>query len=251
MTSKELVDYMYYRCLPKFYLEEDSKLGVPLYRYLQTLVYGGYAYNIESADKLMDLVNPETCPEEYVRILWESFGFSYYEGIGVEYYRRFLMNYGELVRRKGTYSGVRYMARVLTGLDVHLRYYRGEIFGVYGRYLIVGLLAEDEQDVETIKVKLEVIESFISDFVPYYITTSVVLSMKANQNLSYGNKLLFTKFISIDCDFPYAGDFLTDEFDDTLMDGIENDYVDSPEVFLVDEDGRILMDNAKIGYVDH
>lgn len=202
MTSKELVDYMYYRCLPKFYLEEDSKLGVPLYRYLQVLVYGGYAYNIESADKLIDLVNPETCPQEYLRILWESFGFSYYDGIGIEYYRKFLMNYGELVRRRGTYSGVRYMARALTGMDVHLRYYRGELFGVYGRYIIVGVITKDEEDVERLKDRVEVIETFISDFVPYYITTSLMFSMKVYQNIYYGDKLVYTKFVNIGCDLP-------------------------------------------------
>ena len=100
VTSADLLDYLYYRCLPGIYQEEDANIGKPLYRYLQSIILGGYELAIQDIDNIIKLVDPETCPEQFFPILYESFGLTYYPDVDMKYHRKFLMNYGELRRRK-------------------------------------------------------------------------------------------------------------------------------------------------------
>ena len=171
VTSADLLDYLYNRCLPGIYREEDAFIGKPLYRYLQSLILGGYNLAIQDIDNIIKLVDPETCPEQFFPTLYESFGLTYYPDVDMKYHRKFLMNYGELRRRKGTYSCIRFLVRVLTGMDVKLSYLRGEYNGQLGRHLIITLFADSVEELINIDTSVKVINNFLSMFVPYYITT--------------------------------------------------------------------------------
>lgn len=173
LTSADLLNYAYYRCLPEIYRDEDLALGLPLYRYLQSIILGGYDLAIQDIENLLTLVDPENCPEEFFPYLYESFGLEYYPDVAVDYHRKLLMNYGELKRRRGTYSCIKFLVRVLTSLDVKLRYFRGEYQEVYGRYLVVSLQAKTIEDILNLDNDSAIIQKFLGLFIPYYITVIV------------------------------------------------------------------------------
>jgi hypothetical protein len=177
ITSLDLLDYLYHRCLPEIYREEDLKLGRPLYRYLQSLILGGHEWNIQDIENIITLVNPETCPAEFFPILYESFGLTYYPDVDIKYHRKFLMNFGELRRRRGTYSCIRYLVRVLTGLDVELSYLRGEYLGEQGRHLILNLKATSIMEILNLDNSVALVQKFLGLFLPYYITTHTIGSI--------------------------------------------------------------------------
>lgn len=173
LTSADLLQYAYFRCLPEVYRDEDKNLGYPLYRYLQTIILGGYELSVQDIENLLNLVDPENCPEEFFPFLYESFGLEYYPDVDVDYHRKLLMNYGELKRRRGTYSCIKFLVRVLTSLDVKLRYFRGEYQDVYGRYLVVSLQAKTIEEILNLDNDSELIQKFLGLFIPYYITVIV------------------------------------------------------------------------------
>ena len=142
VTSADLLDYLYYRCLPGIYQEEDANIGKPLYRYLQSIILGGYDLAIQDIDNTIKLVDPETCPE--------------------------------LRRRRGTYSCIRFLVRVLTGMDVKLSYLRGEYNGQLGRHLIISLQAKTVEELLNLDISVSIVSKFVEFFTPYYITTHVI-----------------------------------------------------------------------------
>ena len=174
VTSADLLDYLYNRCLPGIYREEDADIGKPLYRYLQSIILGGYDLAIQDIDNIIKLVDPETCPEQFFPILYESFGLTYYPDVDMKYHRKFLMNYGELRRRKGTYSCIRFLVRVLTRMDVKLDYLRGNYGGELGRHLIVSIQAKTVEELLNLDTDVSIVSKFIEFFTPYYITTHVI-----------------------------------------------------------------------------
>lgn len=183
LTTQDLLDYLYYRCIPKVYIAEDKKLKYPLYRYLQGLLFGGFSGNIEDIDNIITLVDPENCPAEYFPLLYESFGLTYFPDVDIKYHRKFLMNFGELSRRRGMYSCVRYLVRALTSMNVEQTYLRGVYNDAWGRHLICDLKARTIQDILNLDTSIRVIEQFLALFVPYYITTHLTGSIE-NQVVS-------------------------------------------------------------------
>lgn len=178
LTYEELLKYAYNRCLPEIYRDRDSDIGNPLYRYMQSIIEGGCNPALQDVEGLLSLVDPETCPEEFFPYLYESFGFQYYPDVDVKYHRKFLMNFGELRRRRGTYSCVRFLVRVLTSMDAKQSYLRGIYDGQDGRHLIIDLQANSAEDIINMELSVRVIEQFLTLFVPYYITTHLTNSVK-------------------------------------------------------------------------
>ena len=173
LTSADLLQYIYYRCLPAVYREEDAQLGLPLYRYLQSITFGGVELVLTDIENLITLVDPEKCPEKFFPALYQCFGLEYFPDVDIKYHRRFLMNYGELKRRRGTYSCVRFLVRVLTSLNCKLRYLRGTYQGQKGRHLIIDLQARTIDDILNMENNANIISKFLGLFLPYYITVQV------------------------------------------------------------------------------
>lgn len=180
LTPNDLLKYAYYTCIPEIYREEDAELDYPLYRYLSSIILGGYSLQITDIENLIALVDPEKCPSKFFPLLYESFGFEYYPDVDIKYHRRFLLNFGELRKRRGTYSSIRFLVRVLTSMDVEQSYLRGEYEGEQGRHLILDLQAKSISDIINLDVNKAIIEQFLGLFVPYYITTHITGSI-ANQ----------------------------------------------------------------------
>ncbi len=170
MIEQKFAEYLYNR-LPAVYREEDAKIGEPLHRYIQSLGIG-FDKAIEDINNFLYLVDPERCPDKFLPYLCRSFGLEYFEDIDPVYQRKFLMNIGEIIKRRGTYSCVRYLIRVLTGLDVDLLYERGynEDKNEYGRWLFAELQAVKIEDILQIETNIKTIERFVEGQIPYYTT---------------------------------------------------------------------------------
>lgn len=171
-----------YDKLPSVYREEDYKIGKPLYRYLQASNEGGFSLVIRDSNGFLYLVDPETCPEAIFPYLYGSFGLTYYEDIPIKYHRRFLSNIGALMKRRGTNAAVKYLVRVLTGLEVELSYERryDEEGKCTGRFLTIQLLIDSIEDTENVQVSIEVIKKFIKTQVPFYITPEIIFISRDN-----------------------------------------------------------------------
>lgn len=180
ITSESLLDLLYNKKLPQVYRDEDSKLGFPLKRYLESLIEGGFYGIIKDIEGIMSLVDPTAIPDEYFPYLCESFGLPYFPDMDTSYQKKFLANVGELNRRRGTFAGVRYLTRALTGLESNLTYYEGEYLGQDGNYLFIELLAKSLEEINGIDVSKKVILDCIGSHVPYYVKP-ILTSRIANQ----------------------------------------------------------------------
>lgn len=212
ITSKQFVDFLYYKCLPPEWTREDMNIYpvAPLYRYLQA--FTGYDYIqtykdengklqrkvighkqsafetvINYANTFDTCINPDTCPDEVFPFLFQSFGLTYSNaienktnstGLPIIYYqRKLLKNLGELLQRRGTISGLRYLIRVLTGFEFTYDYERKED----GRYLTINLLVSSTEDEINLEHSRTVIEQFLGEFVPHYIHVIIGSSLTFSQ----------------------------------------------------------------------
>lgn len=164
-TPTRLLDLLYNKKLPQIYRDEDSKIGSPLHRYLEALVCGGYKGAIDDIEKTLTLFDPKAIPESIFPFLCESFGLEYFPDIDVTYQRKFLLNLGELVRRRGTFSSVHYMIRALTGLESEL--------STEGNTLNIVLLAKNLEQTRNIEISMTIIGNYIQSQIPYYIVPNI------------------------------------------------------------------------------
>ena len=168
------VGYLYNK-LPAIYREEDSKLGSPLYRYLESLCVGGFGKVIEDINNFLTLIDPEKCPDEFFPYLYESFGLTYFKDVPIEYHRKFLSNLGALMKRRGTKTAIRYLVSTLTGFEVDLSYERcyNEEGETIGRFLNIVFLVNSIEEASSVDLSVKVIEQFVQSQLPFYITPSV------------------------------------------------------------------------------
>lgn len=199
ITPKGMLDLLYNRKLPQVYRDEDSKIGYPLKRYLESLIDGGYCGSIKDIEGIMSLVDPMTISEEFFPYLCESFGLTYFPDMGISYQRKFLSNMGELVKRRGTFSSVQYLTRALTGLNSDLSYFEGDYEGQDGNYLFIVLLAKSLEQLKNIDIDMEVIRNYIGSQIPYYVKPILssridiqVIHSKSYSHSSVGNYKFYT-----------------------------------------------------------
>lgn len=165
VSSTDLVNFLYYKKLPQVYRDEDAVIDYPLKRYLEALVEGGCKGVIDDNEKMLTLFDPKAIPESLFPFLCKSFGLEYFPDIDVTYQRKLLSNLGELIRRRGTFSSVRYMIRVLTGLESEL--------SRDGRTLNIVLLVANLEQMNNIEISMAVIKNYIQSQIPYYIVPNI------------------------------------------------------------------------------
>lgn len=198
VTKESILDYLYYRNLPEVYRTEDLNqipIEKPLYRYLKAISDSGFKEVISSVTGILSLVDPKDCPEVFLPYLLRCFGFDYFEDIDPKYQRKLLSNIGELIKRRGTYSGVKYLARVLTGLDVRL------ILKPEGETprLTVELLFDTLDQVDNLDNDIKSVERYIGYFVPFWVlpvsvTSSIRVQELKEQNFIGSSMTYYSKY---------------------------------------------------------
>lgn len=168
----DIVDFIYYRHLPKVYSEYDKKYTKhqDLYKYLQASLYGGSDYLLDKARGIKDLVDPLRCPEEILPLLYKCWGLEYFQDIDVYFNRVFLANIGEFVKRRGTIGGIQFIIRALTGMESEITYQRKTkaVDGKDGRYLYIKMLASDVNQANNVTTNVYVVTRFIKKHIPFY-----------------------------------------------------------------------------------
>lgn len=170
-TSEELADFIYNKKIPAVYriADEEGTKKKDLYRFLQVGFQGGYTDTLEKAAMMKALVNPMTCPEEFLPYLFKSWGLPYFEDIGVYYNRKFLQNIGIFLKMRGTMGGTKYIIRALTGFDSNLTYKRVDTDEEKGRYLYVEFLLHTLKELEELDVSTYTVTRFLKEHLPFYI----------------------------------------------------------------------------------
>ena len=213
-----------YNKLPVIYRKMDEQIGKPLYRYLQSLIEGGYSDVIQGTDNLLDLVDPQACPDEFLPYYFKSMGIEWYpdmitEERGTYYLRTFLNNIGEIYKRRGTESVIKYIAKTLTEMDVELTYTRdfNEDLTTKARTMWVNILAETEEQIAKVEVSSKVIKRFIDTQVPYYLTTVVTYVIKTD--ISIGLRLGVVNGNRMNLEVPPIPDLPEDLYFDLELEG--------------------------------
>lgn len=199
ISIEQFSDYIY-NLLPNIYKLKDREQDEnrpPLYLYMRSMycgvdieaedgtvshVNGAGETLLNKANTFVYLIDPDKCPDDLFPYLFESFGLSYNDSIEtrtddngkkiIYYHRKFLNNLGELIKRLGTIAGIRYLVRVLTGLEFDYEYFRGyDENNKLGRFLVLHLKASDVEEINDIPHSIRVIEAFLKPFVPFYITS--------------------------------------------------------------------------------
>ena len=172
IDGRDIVDFIYYRHLPKVYSEYDKKYTKhqDLYKYLQASLYGGSDYLLDKARGIKDLVDPLRCPEEILPLLYKCWGLEYFQDIDVYFNRVFLANIGEFVKRRGTIGGIQFIIRALTGMESEITYQRKTkaVDGKDGRYLYIKMLASDVNQANNVATNVYVVTRFIKKHIPFY-----------------------------------------------------------------------------------
>lgn len=254
-----LTDFIYYQKMPEVYRTFDTPLGKPLYRYLQALIEGGYAeliYNSTKGnrgiDNLLELIDPQTCPEEFLPIYCKSLGIEWFQDLIVEregidsYYfiRTFLSNVGEIYKRRGTESVIKYIAKTLTSMDVKLSYRRiMSGLSTKERQLWVELQANTEEEIQAVALNSEVIKRYIDTQIPYFITARVLYNIKKGDIIvtGYTSTLLTVEKKTVI--FPTSL-YIANE--DDFIYRIEND--EAHIIYYIGEATRIVVPNRLEGY---
>ena len=170
-TSEELADFIYEKKIPALYRIADSEgtKNNDLHRFMQSAFQGGYTDTLVKSAMMKSLVNPRTCPDEFLPFLFKSWGLPYFEDIGIYYNRKFLENIGTFLRRRGTMGGTRYIIRALTGFRSLLEYERKTTSEENGRYLYVTFLLDSISELETLEVSTYTVTRFLQEHLPFYL----------------------------------------------------------------------------------
>ena len=107
-------DYLYNR-LPQVYRTSDNEHI--LRRFIETFAEAGFDPLLQETMDIMNLLDVEKCPSEFLPLLCSLYGFEYTVEIPELFIRRLLKHIIELYKRKGTKSVVKFIARELTGFD--------------------------------------------------------------------------------------------------------------------------------------
>lgn len=168
------------RQLPEFYFVEDLKYDNVLRKYLMSAFVGGADDLLKSINGVRDFSDPLKCPSEDLPALCESWGIQYEPSISETYQRKQLAYIGELYRRKGTYSCVKYLVRTVTGCDCDLLYSKDSETGE--RKFNVILIAKSLQDINTGKIEEDTyaVQKILPKFLPFYLLPEVSYSSPRN-----------------------------------------------------------------------
>ena len=170
IKADEYLEYLYGR-LPTQWRLLDQEEGLPLYNYLKVIVYGGLEKSIDLANKFTELTDPVRCPSPFFPTLYESIGLKYDWGISEVYQRRVFQNIGELMRRRGSYNSIRYLIRVLTGMECNLDYQRSPVKS-YENTDLVAFQGYNKGDITVLEMKGETAQDTTEGYNVFNITDS-------------------------------------------------------------------------------
>lgn len=161
-----------FQTLPTVYKREDKKYRHALERYLKSLADGGFKYNIEEINGLLDLNDPEKTPYNVLMVLYRQYGLEMFHGIPEIYLRKLLPIIGDLYSAKGSISAIEYITGIIS--DVKTTIELGEDF--YNDFHIditldMNFDKKDKRDFPTEEQLLRI----INEFVPFFFDVTIII----------------------------------------------------------------------------
>ena len=162
-----------YNRLPPLYPKEDTR-GI-LRDFLSALEIGGHNILLSDIQKLPDLLDIDKCPDKFLPLLSELFGYEYSVQIPAFYQRRILKVIVDLYKRKGTKSAVKFIAREISGFEAEIvenTNFESQDIDLTGwwisyanaRKFLVKLIAPE--NTSDIQLKRDIAEILINQFIP-------------------------------------------------------------------------------------
>lgn len=229
----KITDFMYEK-LPKVYRRMDTQKQ--LYRYLQAIFEGGLKPTLEAIGNLVSLVNPTTCPAEFLPILCEQFGLIYLNEVPEKFHRKLLQNIVHLYKIKGTKPCLEFLGRELSGYPCKVV----EIPGV-DEFELQIYTYDDGDEAELLLIQ-DIINKYINLFSPVYISCRVIVSYEFSDimeipNPTYDTDLKITELMNEVYSFNAKYEELTLHLKESLQDSLDISTLEESK--LVDYNRRI------------
>lgn len=196
-TTDKLLKTLYEKKLPKVYRDYDIDTNLSLKRYLQTVTESGFKEIIKGLEGVFDLIDPKNCPDEFFPVLCQNYGLPFYPDIPIVYQRRFIANFGEIVRRKGTFFLLTYLGKAITGFTTVVENLLDEN---NEDYISIRLFVESALQLNDLPVATETITRYAKEYIPYYIGVAVTYALPSNSlvsNFTIGGAIVVGKTITI------------------------------------------------------
>lgn len=247
-------DYLYNR-LPQVYRTTDNEQI--LRRFIETFAEGGFDPLLQETMDMMNLLDVDKCPSEFLPLLCSMYGFEYTVEIPELYIRRLLKYIIELYKRKGTKSVVKFIARELTGFDSEIienKDFDEELIEIthwdirfeHYRNFVLKLNAPYEDSI--LYNREEIMKKLVKDFLPtnsqMVVITVYWFNEEYNKNITESVDTYYTVM--------YEGD-LTDlikgfTYNDTKFDVTRDEGVETTTLTLnvLSEDNYIITDEKYV-----
>lgn len=188
----QITDFMYNK-LPMIYRRMDTKKQ--LYRYLQAIFEGGLKPTLEAIGNIINLVDPATCPAEFLPILCEQFGLIYLNEVPEKFHRKLLQNIVHLYKIKGTKPCLEFLGRELSG-------YPCKVVEVEGKdEFELQIYTYDDGENPELLLLQDIINKYVYLFSPVYINCRVIVSYEFDDDMllngsNYTSSLKITEIMN-------------------------------------------------------
>lgn len=105
-----------YERFPPRYQEDDADNRFALRRYLDACGDGGFKYNIDEWNGILDFANPDQATPQALPLLYEQYGLPIFNGIPEQYLRYLLPRLGRAWQKKGGLDVIEFVASALAGV---------------------------------------------------------------------------------------------------------------------------------------
>ena len=189
MDSNNFYEKIYSR-FPQIYREEDSKIGLPLKRYLKSLDEGGYSDILDKTNNLLKLIDAQKRNELNISNIREVIASQYgiklpNTQINDSFLDHFLNELPQILKTRGSRDALEYTVALLTGFTPVITETPNEHNGV-----TIHINAVKELDgARQYLPNEEVFADFLKIFVPFYTDIEVLYSS--------GQKMSLRSFLDI------------------------------------------------------
>lgn len=182
MDSNNFYEKIYSR-FPQIYQEEDSKIGLPLKRYLKSLDEGGYSDILDKTNNLLKLIDAQKRNELNISNIREVIASQYgiklpNTQINDSFLDHFLNELPQILKTRGSRDALEYTVALLTGFTPVITETPNEHNGVTIHINAVKELDGAQQYLPNEKVFAD----FLKIFVPFY--TDIKVSYSSGQKMS-------------------------------------------------------------------
>lgn len=158
-----------YNRFPPRYREDDVMQHLALKRYLDACGEGGFKYNIEELNGILDFANPDQATPAALPLLYEQYGLPIFNGIPEQYLRYLLPRLGEAWSKKGSLDVIGFVASAVAGVKTRTEVKYTDDYNVW-----VDIYLEMDYSLDGYYPDPEQFGRLIDRFLPFYLGKRVI-----------------------------------------------------------------------------